>query len=305
MLFPSFPWKSVVYKVASCTSFSMLNAMIKSTPLSALWIVFIQNAGAFLWAMLCCDFRMKRALFHPYALLRALFSLGGVILWAISLKKFSLFQTISMGLFSPCATVTLAVLFLREKLTWKRASAIGLSSIGGLCMHCGLDIFHSSWWQQISFHTLPLWPLLATFCFAASSILAKKLLFRSSPEEVGFSLFALTALGAGIAIFAASQGLIPSEFAPLNATLHASRKLLFWKNVLALGSLTFLSHLMLNRALFGRQILFLLPFGGTKPLISAFLGWYFFHEPWPTLWMWTGSFAMLIAISLLSTERCK
>jgi drug/metabolite transporter (DMT)-like permease len=299
----AFPWNSVVYKIASCTTFSMLNAMIKSTPLSALWIVFIQNLGAFLWATLCCDFRLRRALFHPYALLRALFALEGVILWAISLKKFSLFQTISMGLFSPCATVALAVLFLREKLTWKRGAAIALSSIGGLCMHCGLEIFQGTWWQHISLHTLPLWPLLATFCFAASNILAKKLLLRSTPEEVGFSLFALTALGAFIGIIASSQGVIAMHLAPLSSILHASRNLLFWKNVLALGSLTFLSHLMLNRALFGRQILFLLPFGATKPLTSAFLGWYFFHEPWPTLWMWAGSLAMLVAISLLSTER--
>ena len=299
----SFTWKSVVYKMASCTTFSMLNAMIKSTGLSALWIVFIQNVGAFLWAALCCDFRMKRSLFHPYALLRALFSLGGVMLWAISLKNFSLFQTISMGLFSPCATVTLAVLFLREKLTWKRTCAIILSSIGGLCMHGGLEIFSTSSWHNISLYSLPLYPLLATFCFSASNILAKKMLFRASPEEVGFSLFALTALGAFVGIILSAQGIISPDFAPLTSTLRASRELLFWKNALALASLTFLSHLMLNRALFTRQVLFLLPFGATKPLSSAFLGWYFFHEPWPTLWMWTGSLAMLIAISLLSTER--
>ena len=114
-------WTGVGYKVGSCLAFTCLNIAIKSAGLPALWVVFLQNAGAFFWTCVCLGFRLRINIISPFSLLRS-----------ASLHKFSLFQTISMGLFSPCATVLLAVLVLKESLTWRRSAAIAVSTFGGL-----------------------------------------------------------------------------------------------------------------------------------------------------------------------------
>lgn len=291
-------WSGVKAKIGSCISFSILNVAIKSAALPVLWIVFLQDLGALLWACVCFGFTVKRSTFSPLSVLRAFFSLSGMMLWTLSLKHFSLFQTISIGLFSPCATVLLAIFILREKLTWMRALAISLSIFGGVLVQCGKSPFTTEWFTIFEFNTFPFYTFLSMFCFSASNIIAKKMLERTSPEEVGFSLFALTAFGAGMLIFIGY--FLDASFVEFKTVLNNNT--IFWKDCIVLGSITFLSHILMNRALFVRQILFLLPFGAVRPILSTWFGWYFFNEPWPTFWMWGGSIAMLLAMLLLSKE---
>ncbi|PPE03206.1 DMT family transporter [Holospora curviuscula] len=297
-------WAGVAHKVGSCLGFSCLNVAIKSAGLPVFWIVLIQNTGAFFWAYICFGYSLKLNIFSPLSCLRAFFALAGVVLWAASLQHLSLFQTISMGLFSPCATIVLAVLVLGESLTWNRAAAISISTLGGGLIQYGKDCSNLPWITPPQFSILPVLPFLATFCFAASNILAKKLLSRSSVEDVGCSLFVLTALGAGACIGVQHwYGLFLNGKIFFNHyTVHV-QSILFWKDCIVLGSLTFLAHILMNRALSVHRVLFLLPFGISRPVVSAFLGWYFFKEAWPNPWMWTGSIAMIIAIILLSKKQ--
>ncbi|GAJ45852.1 EamA-like transporter family protein [Holospora elegans E1] len=190
-------WSAIGYKLGACLGFSCLNVAIKSANLSALWIVFVQNLGALFWVWLGFGFSLKFNIFRPLSLLRGGFALSGVLLWTISLKHFSLFQMICLGLFGPCATIFLAVLILQESLTWRRAAAIGVSIFGGLLINYGKSLFDLSWGACFQLKKFPVFPFLAIFCFSASNILAKKMLRRASPEDVGCSVFALTALGAG------------------------------------------------------------------------------------------------------------
>ncbi|ETZ06774.1 EamA-like transporter family protein [Holospora obtusa F1] len=300
-------WTAIGYKIGSCLGFSCLNVAIKSANFPVLWVVFIQNFGAFFWVCLGFGFKVDFKIFRPLSLLRGVLSLAGVLLWTSSLKHFSLFQMICLGLFSPCATIFLAVLILQESLTWRRIAAITVSLLGGSLIHCGKSVFALSLENFLQFRNIPLLPFLAIFCFSASNIVAKKMLKRSSPEEVGCSVFALTALGTALCILIEYVWRPFFLSATTRLTLQEMLNLLFLKkflkNFVILGSLTFLSHILMNRALALHRVLFLLPFGATRPMISAFLGWYFFNEPWPSLWMWTGSAAMIVAIVLLSQER--
>ena len=295
-------WTGVGYKVGSCLAFSCLNVAIKSSGLPGLWVVCLQNTGAFLWTCVCLGFRLRINIISPFSLLRSAFFLAGLLLWTASLKRFSLFQTISMGLFSPCATVLLAFLVLKESLTWRRSAAIAVSTFGGLLIHYGKNLFNLSWIELFSLRTFPVLPFLATFSFAVSNVLAKKLLARSSPEEVGCSVFALTALGACVCLF------IQCWYGPfIDSSISFNgcpiKAIGFWKDCIVLGSLTFLSHILMNRALSIHRVIFLIPFGATRPVVSAFLGWYFFKEPWPSLWMWVGSSVMIGAIIVLSKKQ--
>ena len=150
----------------------------------------------------------------------------------------------------------------------------------------------------LTFSSFPCYALLSTFCFSASNIVAKKMLSDSSPEEVGFSLFTLTALGSGLCLMIGYAS--GASYAVIGSALYHAA---FWKECVVLGSLTFLAHILMNRALSSRQVLFLLPFGAIRPLLSTWLGWHFFNEPWPTPLMWTGSLAMLLVMVLLSREQ--
>ena len=273
-----------LWKVLSCIGFASINGVIKGLSLPGSQIASIENLlGALLLWPFCrrnffsCRFLMQ----EPFFWIRSLCALLGTLCWVHSLQQLPLLQIIAMGFLSPFVTTLGAYFFLGESFHWKRALAIIFAVAGGILVTYG----HVSIYGPGTSSLLVMTPLVANILFALVNLMSKSMVARVPPLFLTF--FLLVTTGTGL-LFTLPTWHWPS----INEGVI----------LLGLGSLTALAHLCLHQAMKHTEILTLIPLGAIRLLVSAFIGWMFFHEV-PTLWTGCGTLAIGVGVIMLARIR--
>ncbi len=194
----------------------------------------------------------------PLYLLRAAMALLGSWLWAVSVQKIPLLQSLAMGFLTPFVTVMGAWLFLGESITGWRILAIILGTIGGVFISFGGAIFH---WNVQAFDPWVFGPLGASILFSLTNVLSKSLLSHTSPLSLSRSMMLTIGIGL-LSTFPAWE--IPSAMHCIQLGM--------------LAGLAASAHISAHMAMARSDIIALLPLGLIKFIITGFLGWFFFQE---------------------------
>lgn len=287
-------WHGVFWKIVSCGCFAGINVLVRYlsggspipivTPLPIYTIMFFQNIvgvlviSSWLWQSKTINptyFGTVRPWLH---LLRVITAAIGIGLWYISLRCMPITQVVALSLIGPIITTVGAVLFLKEQFNLQRKIAVFLSIAGGfLIARPDRTLLHAT-----GYNWYMLLPLLAAFVFAIEKLLTRKLLaLQESPSSLAWSLLA----------FISPLCLLPVFF---YGWVNPDLMQLPW--ILLLGTLNALAHYTFNKAYALAEVTILLPFGGTKLILSAVLSYLAFLEIPKSFDMWLG-----IAIIALST----
>lgn len=304
----SLAWEAAFWKVMSCAAFAGINAVVRyleggsalapETVLSANVILFFQNLFAILFMVpvtLPFLFKKKRLALmthHPKLhFLRVLLAVLGVWLWYLTLENMPIAEGVALSFTGPVFTVIGARLLLRESIGGQRLLAILLSLLGAfIIMRPDIALLRS----EAHLGWVALFPLASAIVLALNKLLTRQLAgFGESPERLTLYLL---------------LGMVPVS--GLTAWYEwVSPSLSHWPWLLLLGLLAGLAHLSFGKAYKLAEVSFLMPFGFSKFLFSACLGYYCFSEfPKWSLWMGMSiiAFSILLLgykISLYSTAK--
>ncbi len=288
-------WHGVFWKIVSCGCFAGINVLVRylsggspipiATPLPIYTIMFFQNIIGFLvisswlWKPKAISTRHFGTVKPWLHFLRIITAAVGIGLWYISLRCMPITQVVALSLIGPIITTVGAILFLKEHFNLQRKIAVFLSIAGGfLIARPDRTLFHAA-----GYNWLMLLPLLAAFVFALEKLLTRKLLaLNESPSSLAWSLL----------VFISPLCLLPVFF---YGWVNPDISQIPW--ILLLGILNALAHYTFNKAYALAEITLLLPFGGTKLILSAALSYFAFFEIPKSLDMWLG--ITVIALSTL------
>ncbi|MBT9385966.1 DMT family transporter [Pseudooceanicola sp. CBS1P-1] len=206
----------------------------------------------------------------PAHLLRVAFAVAGVQFWTIGLQQVPVWQAIALILLSPFFVTLGAGLLLKEQLTLERWIAVLGGILGGV-------IILAPW--SDAFRPAALLPVIAAACWAATTLMTKRMTKTQSPEALTFFLLllltpvnAVIAAGSGLAIGSGEVTLL----------------------LLAIGILTALAQYLLARAYSIADAAYLQPFDQLKLPLNVGLNLAFFGFVPPGS-MWLGSLLILVA----------
>lgn len=287
-------WHGVFWKIISCGCFAGINVLVRflsggsplpiATPLPIYTIMFFQNIvgvlviSSWLWQMKSSNTHLLKTSKPWLHLLRIITAAIGIGLWYISLRCMPITQVVALSLVGPIITTLGAVMFLKEHFNLQRKIAVFLSIAGGFLIarpdRTLLNTVGYTWYMLL--------PLLAAFVFALEKLLTRKLLaLKESPGNLAWSLLA----------FISPLCILPALF---YGWVSPDISHIPW--ILLLGIFNALAHYTFNKAYALAEVTLLLPFGGTKLILSAILSYMAFYEIPKSFDMWLG-----IAIIALST----
>jgi drug/metabolite transporter (DMT)-like permease len=288
-------WHGVFWKIVSCGCFAGINVLVRFlsggspipivTPLPIYSIMFFQNIigviviSSWLWQSKNINTQHLRTSKPWLHLLRIVTAAIGIALWYISLRCMPITQVVALSLIGPIITTVGAIVFLKEQFNLQRKIAVFLSIAGGfLIARPDRALSHT-----VGYNWYMLLPLLAAFVFALEKLLTRKLLaLQESPSSLAWSLLA----------FISPLCLLPVFF---YGWVSPDMSHLPW--ILLLGILNALAHYTFNKAYALAEVTMLLPFGGTKLILSAGLSYLAFFEIPKSFDMWLG--ITVIALSTL------
>ncbi|UFX98433.1 DMT family transporter [Candidatus Gromoviella agglomerans] len=188
---------------------------------------------------------------------RAIAYAFGSVMWFISITKLPLSVVMTIGSTSTIWNILASMLFLNEKFTLPKFTAVSIGIFGSIMM-----IFHKmSFCITINFYLFS--PILANICYAMCNVLAKKM--KNENENIMtfyMLLFSLPIIGIFI-------GYDCSKIFHINLI---SLLILFQ----AILSVT--SYYFTNKAVKFAGLIYLVPFGLVRPLIGYVVGVIFFKE---------------------------
>ncbi|SDL29882.1 DMT family transporter [Aliiruegeria lutimaris] len=273
------------FMISAGALFAVVNSLLQYGAmvhgLSSAKLTFWQYLIAFLfslpwlWANGLGALRTKSFGFH---LLRVVFAVGGVQLWAAGLAHVPIWQAIALIMLSPMFVTLGATYFLSEEATLSRWAAVATGFAGGMLILAP--------WSD-AFTPYALLPVGAAALWASSSLVAKKLTNTESPESLTvYLLLLLTPFNAVIAW----EGGLTLDVGPSGLLLICT------------GLLTALANYALVRAYSLADAAYLQPFDNVKLLFNVTLGVAVFGF-YPPGSLWIGA-ALIIGASswLLSQE---
>jgi drug/metabolite transporter (DMT)-like permease len=268
-----------MWKIFAGLSFAIVNSIIKSINLPVLEVGFFQNIFGSLFLFTCVKPSFSYFFKGNIYILRSVFSLAGILLWIYSIKNLPLLQVVSLGFLGPIITSMGACIIFNETIGKKKAIAIFLGTLGGVLIANGQKFGQTCFYQNI-FYILP--PIFAALAFSGSSLMAKYLVNKDSPQDVAFYL-----------MISMSTILLSSIFWWEIPSYYQILKLIF------LGFSTASAYFCMNKAYSIAEMTFLLPLGSFRLVISALLGWIVFSEI-PNKFVILGTVIVIAAIFVLS-----
>jgi drug/metabolite transporter (DMT)-like permease len=294
-------WRGGLWKVFGCACFALVNGMIRSltggvpnshiAPVSFYEIVFLENFFGALILLPWLFGKGIRSLGTRMPLLhtiRVIFAVVGMILWYASLKHMQITQAIALSFMGTILGVIGARLFLKEYLTPMRLCVVVLSFMGGVMItRPDLAIYgHDSMSKHLGIAVLL--PILSAIAFAGTKLCSRRLAERG--ESARLMTFYLL-------VFMAPVSFIPAAFVWVDLNLDQ----LMW--ILIMGILSTFAYLAFARSYKLAEISFLAPFGFSKLLLSAVVGYLAFGEIPQSTSVWLGIVVILISLLLLSIEK--
>jgi len=213
-------------------------------------------------------FKTERADLHVW---RAVIGAAAIALFVFSLIYLPLAEVTVFSFTQPLFFMPIALLLLKEKVTFNRW-------IAGICGFIGILIVIQP--GTLSFKMVSLLPMGAAFLFAMLDMLAKKMVVKESTTTLLFYF----ALGTTLAAF------IPALYVWQTPTLVE----LFW--LFCLGAGANLIQVCLFRAFAATDASSLVPFRYTELVFASLFGYMFFNEL-PSLIVYLGA-AVIIASTL-------
>jgi drug/metabolite transporter (DMT)-like permease len=207
------------------------------------------------------DFRIMRSNRPWLQAARILAGLGSTAGFFYVFPRMPLVDAYAISYAAPFFMVALAVPLLGEQVGWRRWSAVGVGFAGVILM---LD----PW--GISFHTMSLIVLGATFCYSLSTILVR-LTSRYDKDAATLFWFALAASGVSLV------GAIPTWVWPTPID---------WLWLTLLGLLGGVAQVLVTRAWRLAPAAILAPFDYVSIVLAVIFGHFWFHEQasW-TVWL--------------------
>ncbi len=196
--------------------------------------------------------------------LRTAADIVSTLLYLMALRKMALADLSAIMQALPLAVTLAAALVFREKLGWRRFSAIGIGFAGVvLILRPGTGAFDI--WSALG--------LAAMFLIVVRDIATRKFTVGTGSSTIAFYA-ALTVTLSGVVLGAAEDWRLP--------TLREALLLLLAAGFLTVGYLAAVATMRVG------EISFVAPFRYTSLLFAIVLGVLVFNE-WPDLWTWTGS----------------
>ena len=282
------------WKVFSCACFAVINGIVRylsggattDTPVLSLEVmIFFQNLFGTLFLLpyaLKTPLQSLKIRYLSLHLIRVATAVGGIYLWYLTLTKMPIAEGVALSFTGPIFTVIGAWVLLKEQINLQRLLAILLSLIGAFIISRP-DIPFRGEVHPIGFAAI--FPLSSALILAISKLLTRKL------ANLGESP---TLLALYLLIFMAPVSLIP-------ALLHwqmPSLSQLPW--LILMGALASAAHLSFSKAYQLAEVTFLTPFGFSKFLLSALVGFVSFSELPTTLSLWLGIAIIFMSILLLA-----
>ncbi len=168
------PAQGVALMLAAILTFSVMDATAKAlvqsyAPGQVIWVRFL---GQFLLALVLLNRHLPRALHtaHPgLHLLRALFQVGAIGFFFLSLQHIGLAETTAIGDTSPVLITLGAAVFLGERLGPRRVIGIAVALTGALIIIRPGAATFSPW---------ALLPFLSALCYTGNALLTRALGLR-------------------------------------------------------------------------------------------------------------------------------
>lgn len=197
-------------------------------------------------------------------ILRTLADIGSTLLYLLALRRMALADLSAIMQALPLAVTLAAALVFRERLGWRRLSAIGIGFAGViLILRPGTGVFDI--WSALG--------LGAMFLIVLRDIATRK--FSTGTESSTIAFYAaLSVTVAGFVLGLAETWRLPS--------LNEAALLCLAAALLTVGYISAVATMRIG------EISFVAPFRYTSLLFAIVLGVLVFNE-WPDLWTWAGS----------------
>lgn len=289
-----------LWKVASCFCFAAINGIVRYISggsgdhpegLPVYVIIFFQNLVGtlfmlpFIYSNGLKGLRTERPLLHAF---RVVTAVAGVGLWYWGVYYLPLATAVALSFTGPIFTVIGAHIFLGERIALNRALAIGICFIGAFIVSRPDRILMGSELDELGWPAFL--PLAAAIAFAASKLFSRALASRGeSPESMTFYLL----------VMMAPLSLLPASYSWVTPSLD------YMPWLVAMGIFAAGAHYTLTKALAAAEVSFVMPFGYSKILMSAFIGFIAFSEVPKSMTLWIGSFVIFLSATILSLPEKK
>ena len=196
--------------------------------------------------------------------LRTLADIASTMLYLLALRHMALADLSAIRQALPLAVTLAAALVFRERLGWRRLSAIGIGFAGVmLILRPGTGVFDI--WSALG--------LGAMFLIVLRDIATRKFSTGTDSSTIAFYA-ALSVMVSGFVLGLAETWRLPS--------LHETALLFLAAALLTVGYISAVATMRVG------EISFVAPFRYTSLLFAIVLGVSVFNE-WPDLWTWAGS----------------
>jgi drug/metabolite transporter (DMT)-like permease len=196
--------------------------------------------------------------------LRTLADIASTMLYLLALRHMALADLSAIMQALPLAVTLAAALVFRERLGWRRLSAIGIGFAGVmLILRPGTGVFDI--WSALG--------LGAMFLIVLRDIATRKFSTGTDSSTIAFYA-ALSVMVSGFVLGLAETWRLPS--------LHETALLFLAAALLTVGYISAVATMRVG------EISFVAPFRYTSLLFAIVLGVSVFNE-WPDLWTWAGS----------------
>lgn len=277
--------QAAVYMMAAGAAFAAVNIAVQAVTMRfgvsstsvAFWQYFVAMLCGLPWIMRT-GFGVLRTDNPGAHLLRVVFAAIGVQFWVAGLASVPIWQAIALIMTSPFFVTLGAGLLFGEHVGPSRWMATLAGFVGGM-------IILAPW--SDGFTTATLLPVAAAICWAATSLMTKRLTEDESSKTVTlYMLLLLTPINAGLAATAGG-------FAVSGATAAGL--------IVIAGVLTMLAQFLIVRAYATADAAYVQPFDHLKLPLNVLAGWMVFgFVPGGNLWL--GS-ALIIGASIFIAHR--
>ena len=297
-------WQAAIWNVLSCMCFAGINGIVRyltggspianEEPLPVYVIMFFQNAFGSLFMLpllLQTGISDLRSSYQSLHLLRVAMAIGGIGVWYLSLYYMPITQGIALSFTGPIMTVIAAKFILDESIDLRRGTALLVCFIGAfIVMRPDLSLFGNA---SDSIGWYALLPLLSAALISGTKILARKL--------AGYGESAKT-LTTYLLVLMTPVSLIPALFTWVTPSLW------HWKWLLLMGLLASGAHYSFSKCCTSAEIVFTTPFGFSKILLGAAVGFFAFGEFTSAWTVWIGAailFSSTIILAYPSKEKLR
>jgi drug/metabolite transporter (DMT)-like permease len=277
------PIKAVFWMGASITCFVVMSVAGRAATaeLDVFQVMLIRSVTGFLMLLplvhLAGGLRAMATARPLQHLGRNVAHFGGQFAWLLALGMIPLAQLVAIEFTTPLWTALLAVLFLGERMNWRKASAVVLGILGVLViLRPGAG----------SIEPGHLVMLAGAVCFGVSVVMVKSL---TRTDQVVRIIFWMLVIQTAI-------GLVPALM------VWRAPPVDIWPALLIVAFTGTFSHYCMARALVHAEATVIMPMDFLRMPLTALVGWAVYAEH---LDVYTGAGAMLILIGNVFTLRMR